>query len=284
MSCCAASRLRVGSAARGLWAQQQPRWLVRRVRQHSSAVAAEAAPAAGSAADGGGELQATAWAPGSRRCGALAVKCGMMSLFDGYGVRRAVTVMLLDDVQVTQVKSPPRDELTALQVGIGTKRAHRVPKAVRNHFELKELPVKQKVAQFSVTPDALMPVGTQITARHFVPGQFVDVQVRRNRPPLPTYAPAAWRSHRLTGAAAASGGVQGQGHGWRDEASRVQGRTCEPWLLQVPPKGSPASFALRQPRQPSRARAGHRVARSARQGWAESTKARRWLAGWAPRK
>ena len=184
MSCCAASRLGVAR----LWAQQQPRWLVRRVRQHSTA-AAEAAPAAGSAADGGGELQATAWAPGSRRCGALAVKCGMMSLFDGYGVRRAVTVMLLDDVQVTQVKSPPRDELTALQVGIGTKRAHRVPKAVRNHFELKELPVKQKVAQFSVTPDALMPVGTQITARHFVPGQFVDVQVRRDRPPLPSYRP-----------------------------------------------------------------------------------------------
>ena len=130
------------------------------------------------ARDGGGELLQTAWSPGSQRCGALGVKCGMMSLFDGYGVRRTVTVMMLDDVEVTQVKCPPHDEVTALQVGLGSKRAHRVPKSVRKHFEHNGLPVKQKVAQFSVTPDALMPVGTPITARHFVPGQFVDVQVR----------------------------------------------------------------------------------------------------------
>lgn len=135
--------------------------------------------------DGGGELVQTEWSPGSQRCGALGMKCGMMSLFDGYGVRRTVTVMLLDELEVTQVKSPPHDEVTALQVGLGTKRAHRVPKSVRKHFEHNGLPVKQKVAQFSVTPDALMPVGTRITARHFVPGQFVDVQVRVHQSTLP---------------------------------------------------------------------------------------------------
>lgn len=128
-------------------------------------------------ARGSGELVQSAWSPGTQRCGALGVKCGMMSLFDGYGVRRTVTVMLLDDLEVTQVKCPPHDEVTALQVGLGSKRAHRVPKSVRNHFEKNDLPVKQKVAQFTVTPDALMPVGTPISARHFVPGQFVDVQV-----------------------------------------------------------------------------------------------------------
>ena len=30
--------------------------------------------------------------------------------------------------------------------------------------------------EFPVTEDALLPVGTTITAMHFVPGQFVDVQ------------------------------------------------------------------------------------------------------------
>ena len=171
----AAARVRHGQqAARraGLAPRQQP-WLVARTRPLCSMprlLSDEVEPA--------GDAQG-AWAPGSLRCGSLAGKCGMMSLFDGYGVRRGVTVMMLDDVQVTQVKSPEHgDEVTALQVGIGVKRAHRAPKSVRGHFESNDLNVKQKTGQFTVTPDALMPVGTRITARHFVPGQFVDVQVR----------------------------------------------------------------------------------------------------------
>jgi large subunit ribosomal protein L3 len=34
---------------------------------------------------------------------------------------------------------------------------------------------KRKVAEFRVTQDALIPVGAEITADHFVPGQYVDV-------------------------------------------------------------------------------------------------------------
>ncbi len=165
-------------------AQQRASWLVRTVGVPRRALCGtprlSQAEDAGARKEGGEVVQAS-WSPGSQRCGALGVKCGMMSLFDGYGVRRTVTVMMLDDLEVTQVKCPPHDEVTALQVGLGAKRAHRVPKSVRNHFEQNGLPVKQKVAQFTVTPDALMPVGTSITARHFVPGQYVDVQVRMHR-------------------------------------------------------------------------------------------------------
>ena len=165
-------------------AQQRASWLVRTVGVRRRALCStprlSLAEDVGAREDSGQVVQAS-WSPGSQRCGALGVKCGMMSLFDGYGVRRTVTVMLLDDLQVTQVKCPPHDEVTALQVGLGVKRAHRVSKSVRNHFQQQGLAVKQKVAQFTVTPDALMPVGTPITARHFVPGQFVDVQVRVHR-------------------------------------------------------------------------------------------------------
>jgi hypothetical protein len=37
------------------------------------------------------------------------------------------------------------------------------------------VPLKRKLREFPVTEDALLPVGTTITVRHFVPGQFVDV-------------------------------------------------------------------------------------------------------------
>lgn len=37
------------------------------------------------------------------------------------------------------------------------------------------VPLKRKLAEFRVTPDALMPVGTELRASHFVAGQYVDV-------------------------------------------------------------------------------------------------------------
>ena len=46
----------------------------------------------------------------------------MMSLIDGYGVPVAVTVLMLDNVKVTQVKSEERgDQVDALQVRNRTK-------------------------------------------------------------------------------------------------------------------------------------------------------------------
>lgn len=37
------------------------------------------------------------------------------------------------------------------------------------------LPPKRKVKEFRVTEDALLPIGTTLSAGHFVPGQHVDV-------------------------------------------------------------------------------------------------------------
>lgn len=35
--------------------------------------------------------------------------------------------------------------------------------------------MKRKLREFPVTEDALLPLGTPIGVRHFVPGQYVDV-------------------------------------------------------------------------------------------------------------
>lgn len=43
------------------------------------------------------------------------------------------------------------------------------------HFRAQGVPMKRKLREFPVTEDALLPVGTCVGVRHFVPGQFVDV-------------------------------------------------------------------------------------------------------------
>ena len=44
------------------------------------------------------------------------------------------------------------------------------------HCRAAGVPLKRKYAEFRVTPDAMLPVGTPLTAAHFVAGQYVDVQ------------------------------------------------------------------------------------------------------------
>ena len=48
-------------------------------------------------------------------------------------------------------------------------------KADRGYFAAAKVEPKRKLAEFRVSEDALIPVGAEITADHFVEGQFVDV-------------------------------------------------------------------------------------------------------------
>lgn len=52
---------------------------------------------------------------------------------------------------------------------------YQVKKPELGHFTKAGVPPKRKLWEFRVTPDALLPVGTQLRASHFMPGQFVDV-------------------------------------------------------------------------------------------------------------
>src|SRR5690606_1778011 len=45
----------------------------------------------------------------------------------------------------------------------------------RGHFAKAQVEPKRKVAEFRVSPDNMVDVGSVITAEHFVPGQLVDV-------------------------------------------------------------------------------------------------------------
>ena len=115
------------------------------------------------------------WTPESRRTGALALKVGMVAIFDKWGKRWPCTALYLDNCKVTQVKTPEKEGFSAVQVGIGHKKLKNTTLPLKGHFDKAKVDPRRKLSEFRVTDDAIVPVGTEISARHFVPGQYVDV-------------------------------------------------------------------------------------------------------------
>jgi large subunit ribosomal protein L3 len=108
------------------------------------------------------------------RTGVIAQKMGMTRIFDDFGQHIPVTVLQLDGCQVVAQKTKDKDGYSAVQLGLGKAKVKRVSKAMRGHFAKAKVEPKKKLAEFRVSDDALVPVGAEIRASHFVPGQYVD--------------------------------------------------------------------------------------------------------------
>src|SRR5438034_1923699 len=109
------------------------------------------------------------------RSGVIAQKMGMMRVFTDAGEHIPVTVLKLSNCQVVGHRTKDKNGYVALQLGSGARKTVRMPKAERGQFAVAKVEPKRKVAEFRVSEDALIPVGAEITADHFVAGQFVDV-------------------------------------------------------------------------------------------------------------
>ena len=109
------------------------------------------------------------------RSGIIARKLGMTRVFDDAGHHVPVTVLKLDDVQVVAVRNAEKDGYTALQLGAGAAKAKNVSKPMRGHFAKANILPESKLAEFSVSEDAVLDVGSSFAASHFVVGQKVDV-------------------------------------------------------------------------------------------------------------
>jgi large subunit ribosomal protein L3 len=109
------------------------------------------------------------------RTGLIAQKLGMSRVFTEAGDHIPVTVLRVDNCQVVAQRTQERDGYTALQLGVGTAKVKNVSKPMRGHFAAAKVEPKAHMAEFRVSEDALVDIGAEITAAHFVAGQFVDV-------------------------------------------------------------------------------------------------------------
>lgn len=109
------------------------------------------------------------------RSGVIAQKLGMTRIFTDAGEHVPVTVLKLDHCQVVGHRTEDKNGYTALQVGAGMAKVKNVSKAERGNFAIAQVEPKRKLVEFRVSTDTLIPVGAEITADHFVAGQFVDV-------------------------------------------------------------------------------------------------------------
>jgi large subunit ribosomal protein L3 len=109
------------------------------------------------------------------RSGVIAQKVGMTRIFTDAGEHVPVTVLRLANCQVVGHRTKEKNGYVALQLGSGSRKAKTLSRAERNNFAIAKVEPKRKVVEFRVDEKAMIPVGAEITADHFVVGQFVDV-------------------------------------------------------------------------------------------------------------
>src|ERR1043166_3453258 len=111
----------------------------------------------------------------NKRTGVIAEKLGMTRIFDEKGSHVPVTVLKMDGCQVVTVRTLEKEGYEAVQVGFGRLKANRMGKEMRGQFAKAKFEPRQKLAEFRVSKEGALEVGAEISAAHFLPGQFVDV-------------------------------------------------------------------------------------------------------------
>lgn len=108
------------------------------------------------------------------RTGVIAKKLGMSRVFDPDGTNIPVTVLQLERCVVVSQRTKEKDGYTAVQIGVGDVKPSRVTKPMKGHFAKSKIEPTRKIAEFRVSDDAVLDVGSKIGVNHFIKGQFVD--------------------------------------------------------------------------------------------------------------
>jgi large subunit ribosomal protein L3 len=106
--------------------------------------------------------------------GILGQKVGMTRVYDDAGIITPVTVILAEPNAVLQVKTVATDGYSAVQVGVGEQKEHRVTKPELGHFKKAGATPKKFVREFELNGEEAK-VGDALPVTRFKPGQFVDV-------------------------------------------------------------------------------------------------------------
>ena len=109
------------------------------------------------------------------RTGVVTKKLGMSTFFDKKGLSIPVTLLQLDHCQIVGHREEHKDGVIAVRVGYGKIKANKLKKPLKGYFSKQKVDFKRNIADFKVSKDALLDIGSHINADHYVVGQFVDV-------------------------------------------------------------------------------------------------------------
>lgn len=106
------------------------------------------------------------------------VKAGMTRVYSEDGRSVPVTVVSLQESTViTQVKSTEKEGYESVQLAFKEKKAQRVNRAEKGHFQKAGVPGFYHVEEFRLAKaDAALSVGAAISPDFLTPGLFIDVQ------------------------------------------------------------------------------------------------------------
>ncbi len=106
--------------------------------------------------------------------GIIGKKIGMTQIFDENGKVIPVTVVEAGPCAVVQVKTVENDGYAAVQLGFGDKKAQRVNKPDKGHFDKADTGYKRTLKEFRLE-DCTVEVGSLVKADIFAEGDIVDV-------------------------------------------------------------------------------------------------------------
>ena len=108
--------------------------------------------------------------------GIIGKKIGMTQLFDEKGMVVPVTVIEAGPCVVVQKKTVENDGYSAIQVGFGDLKAHKVNKPMKGHFDKNNVAAKRVLKEFRLDDCAAVNVGDVLKADIFAEGDSVDVR------------------------------------------------------------------------------------------------------------
>ena len=111
-----------------------------------------------------------------KRSGLITTKMGMTRLYDDAGVAHAVTVLSVGDCAVIGNRTMDKNGYVANVLGIREAKSKHIAKPQAVAAEKAGVKPYRKIVELRVSDDCVIPVGTPMSASHFVAGQFVDVQ------------------------------------------------------------------------------------------------------------
>lgn len=120
--------------------------------------------------------EATGWTQESVRTGVLAQKLGMVHTWDKWYRFQPLTVLEVPSCVVTKVKTVEEQGVSSVQVAAGKIKPKNVKKPQLGEFQKAGVEPRRKLADFPITPEAAVPVGTELLVSHFKPGQLLDIQ------------------------------------------------------------------------------------------------------------